>query len=196
MEEDFFENIIDDTKKFVHPDHLPNTSFIKSRPQPLKSKFIKEVDKFRLKFEISKSSFCLDFLNTRKSYEIVMSREYDTSLRVIDSVLLKMYLYDKENIDKSENRLYKSRRAKELKEVIIKKIELFNSRHFITEGKFSEFFLKDKKKMSLFRTGDISLRCSTIDRVLKDMYQIDKDLIQEMGKEYEDWAREKANIRS
>lgn len=195
-ERDFFENIEDDTKTFVHPEYLPNTSFIKKKPIPLKRKFYSEVDKFLTDYKIAKSRFCKDFLNTKKSYEYLMSEDYDTSLRVIDSALLKMHLYKKENIDKNQGSVYKRKNAKELRAVIIKKIELFSARHFITEGKFSEFFFKDKRAMSLFRSGDISFRCSTIDRVMSEMHQIDMDLIHEMGKEYERWAEKKADIRS
>lgn len=191
---DIFEHQEDEVNKisFVHPEYLPNTSFIKTKPKSIHTIFFNIVEKYREECTISKYQFCKDFLNTRRSYDEIMSIDYDMNIRTMQEIINKIDHSKKTILDSDGKKLYRIKRV-DLRKNILKKIDLFNKRHYMKEGNASKFHFGSKKAIALFRLGKITFRRSTVDKVLLTMYECDKEQIKIMGKTYIDWERRNRN---
>lgn len=170
---------------FIHPEFLPNTNFIKKRPESVKKNFNKIIEDFRETHSISKSDISRKFFFTGRVYEDIMSDDYNMTIKVMQQALNRIKEYENNLVDSSRKKRYNI----DIRENFLKKIESWNKRHFISEGQSSKFFFGSRKVLCYLRLDKVTIKCSTLDKVLLSMYKIDQELIKEMGEVYVEWEQ-------
>lgn len=182
------EDIKDEDFSFVHPKYLPNTKFIKTKPLKLMDFLIETVEKFQEHYGFTDYKFGVLFYNRPDFINKLKNEKTTMKIDIVQRCFDDMFYYD-EFTSKSNGskKLFFRRHPFNIKENLIKNINLFCARHYISERQFSEFLFNSDSIILNFKLENKDFLCTTVDYIFLTIHDIDKGLLKRMGKVYEEW---------